>query len=617
MFRQLATRIVRRVLHRSAVRTASFASDYVQGAAATLKRSHLCGQLRETDADRDVELAGWLASPRMLGGLGFAPLRDNTGFTQLVFGAEILDQVRDLPNEAVVAVSGKVKPRPAAQVRTDIGTGSIEVLVTSIRRLNNTDPLPFPLVGAPPSEEVRLQHRYIDLRRPVMQHMLKKRSEAVHAARQWLQEQSFFEIETPLLFRATPEGAREFIVPTRTPDRFYALPQSPQQFKQMLMAGGVMKYYQVARCFRDEGSRKDRQPEFSQLDMEMAFATAADVQHAIEGSLAAIFRVAADVHLPTPFRHMKFSEALSRYGSDKPDLRFELPLCSMKSLAAESGVQSLVDGAATADNDVVVLRAPGFSASSAALSSVLKAGTVANCKTLLWKLSAQGEWSGAGAKYVTRGFRSDLAQRAQVVPGDALIVISGPQRAAQQAGGAARLELASIMRSLKQLPEVREHACLWVDDFPLFEPSADHGLQSTHHPFTAPLYEDISLLETAPLSVRGQHYDVVIDGVELGGGSVRIHDARLQSDVFKMLGIQAAEQTFGHLLNALRSGCPPHAGCAIGLDRALSVALQTPSIRDVIAFPKTTSGQDLLTGAPTALHQAALDEYHIKVSGKT
>jgi aspartyl-tRNA synthetase len=571
-------------------------------------RTHWCGELGAQDIGAEVRLCGWLDRRREHGEhLAFVDLRDHTGVVQCV-----VDGASDLRAEYVLAVTGTVRARPAGTVNPTLATGEVEVGDCRVEVLAAAEPPPFPITDRIDAEEVvRLRHRYLDLRRPVMQRRLRLRAVVTAAIRRAMEGAGFVEVETPLLVASTPEGARDFVVPSRLqPGNFYALPQSPQLFKQLLMVGGVDRYYQIARCLRDEDPRADRQFEFTQLDAEASFVGAEDVIGVISEVVLAAIGAAASSGLvagqaPTAIGRMTWQEAQDRYGTDKPDTRFGLELVDLTPVFAGTAFRAFQSAA------VKGIRVPGgATATRAALDRLTERARSAGAAGLVWaRVGEDGALDSPVAKFLSDEEQAALTTTLGAVGGDLLLVVAGARAVANRALGAVRLAVA---------PEVvgDDRQLWWVTDFPLFE-ALDAGGRPipAHHPFTMPHPDDLGLLESDPLAVRSQAYDLVLNGWELGSGSVRIHRSDLQQRIFDFLGIapEAARARFGFLLDAFRHGAPPHAGFAFGIDRLVALLAGEENIREVIAFPKTQSGADPLTGAPNALEPAQLAELGLRV----
>lgn len=570
-----------------------------------------CGSLRGKDAGRRVTLAGWVHRLRDLGGLTFVDLRDASGIVQLVF--RDLPAARKLSREDVIRIQGSVARREATN--PDLPTGEVEVVVERLEVLSRSKPLPFPVDADEPraSEETRLRFRFLDLRREKMQRNLRLRHKVSLAIRNYLNGQGFIEVETPYLTRSTPEGARDFLVPARLePGKFYALPQSPQLFKQTLVISGVERYFQIVRCFRDEDLRADRQPEFTQLDLEMGFLEDPDeLFSVIEGLVAHIFREAIGVELDVPFPRIPYAEAMLRYGTDKPDLRFGMEIADLSDLFRDCDFR-VFTGAVAEGGVVRALPVPGAAGKSRSeLKKLEERAKGLSLGGLAWaKFTPEGVNSPI-AKFTSEELLRRAAEEAGAGKGDLLLLAAGPAEAAAEALGTLRLELAH------ELGLIRENAwaLAWITDFPLFKLDEEGRIASEHHPFTSPHPDDIPLLETEPLKVRARSYDLVIDGVEIASGSIRIHRRDLQERIFNLLGLseQEARKKFGFLLRALEYGAPPHGGIAFGLDRLVMMLAGESSIREVIAFPKTASGTCLLTGAPAEVDPGQLAELPLEV----
>ncbi len=572
--------------------------------------------MRASDAGSRVRLCGWVGRRRDLGELIFLTLRDRSGVVQVVFDrarcpGEAVDAAGQARAEDVVEIEGEVVLRAEGQRHRDQPTGEVEVVASRLAFLSRSDTPPFVVEDRTnATEELRLQYRYLDLRRPVMQKNIILRDEIAFRIRQTLHERGFLEIETPMLTRSTPEGARDFLVPSRAHrGQWYALPQSPQLFKQILMISGFEKYYQLARCFRDEDLRADRQFEFTQIDLEMSFPTEEDVFDAVEAFLAAGFS-AAGIEASRPFRRLTYAEAMERYGTDRPDLRFDLPLTNLAEEASGSGFPPF-EKALSAGGTVRGLRAPaGAAFSRKKLDELAALAREHGAGGLVWIKRAGGEISSPARKSLPEGVLARLLEKARVEDGDLLLIVADREKAAFAALAALR---GAVARESKLVDESRYAFC-WITEFPLLDfDEASGQWVPMNHPFTAPREEDLPLLETEPRRVRARAYDVVVNGWELGSGSIRIHRADVQERVFRRLGISEAEgrERFGFLLDALRYGAPPHGGIALGLDRICAIAAGASSLREVIAFPKTTSGICLMTRAPARVPRQQLEELGI------
>mgnify|MGYP000070696139 CR=1 FL=1 len=583
-------------------------------------RSHHCGELSLPQVDQTVTLAGWVASRRDHGGVIFIDIRDRYGLTQIVFDSEenaqlhaIADRLR---NEYVISITGTVSARPDESKNPHIPTGSIEIRAKTLELLNEAIPLPFSIEDeAQASESLRLEYRYLDLRRPRMQQLLQLRSQVSHLTRQYLHEKQFIEVETPILTKSTPEGARDYLVPSRVnPGDFFALPQSPQLFKQILMIGGLDRYFQIARCFRDEDLRLDRQPEFTQIDLEMSFVDREDIIQLIEDLIRLIFKETKQIDLPSPFPRLSFEEAMSRYGTDKPDLRFDLPLQDLCQFATACDFQ-VFRRAIESQGMVKALVIPkGASFTRNRIDNLIETAKEFGAKGLAWvKISEDGQLDSSIAKFLnTEDLRNALPS---ANPGDLLVFVADQASVVHQVLGRLRLLLGEEL----QLVDRTQWKPLWVIDFPMFEyDEASQRHVALHHPFTAPHTEDIPLLDSQPLLAKTLAYDLVLNGFELGGGSIRIHSPSMQEKVFDLLKISKdeAREKFGFLLNALESGAPPHGGIALGLDRLMMLLGQTESIRDTIPFPKTQKAQCLMTHAPSSVDSGQLQELSIRTTAK-
>jgi len=593
-----------------------------------MKRTHHCNELRPAHIGQPVTLSGWVHSRRDLGGLIFIDVRDREGRTQTVFDPsnlpkELFERAAWLRSECVVAISGAVRQRPAGSSNPKIATGAVEVAATDLEVLNMAEVLPFPVddpeVASKVNEELRLQYRYLDLRRPEMARNIRLRSRVATATRVFLEEQGFLEVETPTLFKSTPEGAREFLVPSRTnPGKFYALPQSPQQFKQILMVAGVEKYFQLARCYRDEDLRADRQPEFTQIDIEMSFIDRDDIYGLIENLLRRIWKVALDADLATPFTKMSFSEALNRFGTDKPDTRFGLELADFTDEFRASAFK-VFSGAVASGGVVKALNAKGLAgATQGQIEAMTEFAKGFGAKGLAYIKVENGEWKSPIVKFFNDAEKAALKNKLAIEEGDLILFAADQWLIACEILGRIRLYCAEVLKGQGKLAiDPNRFEFLWVVDFPLLSFDKEQNRwYSSHHPFTAPVVEDIPLLASNPKKVRGQHYDVVVNGVELGGGSIRIHQPEVQKMVFEQVLQIPPEETrlrFGYLLEAFRYGAPPHGGIALGFDRLNAILCGTPSIRDVIAFPKTAKGADLMTDSPSSVSDRQLRDLHIEM----
>jgi len=581
----------------------------------SLARTHTCGALRSSDVGASVVLLGWVHRIRDLGALVFLDVRDRHGLTQVVIEQNdpLLDKAKRLRSEFVVAVFGTVERRSAETVNTAVPTGEVEVRVSDLRVLNEARTPPFSIAeDQNVSEETRLRYRYLDLRRPTLQHNIGLRHRITMALRRYFDDQGFYDIETPILTKSTPEGARDFLVPSRVhPGEFYALPQSPQIFKQILMIAGFDRYVQIARCFRDEALRADRQLEFTQVDLEMAFATPSLVFEIVEGALAACFREIG-VEISRPFRRMPYAEAMAKYGSDKPDLRFGLEIQDFGPLFTDSPF-GIFREAVAHGGTVRGLVIPGAgSYSRRELDGLVEQARQLGAAGLIY---ARHTADGVQCSVKAVGDESTRAVLAQsgTTPNDLLVLASGAPDAVSKLLGQLRLQVA---KQANLIPEGKWEL-LWVTDFPLFDWNADENRwDSVNHPFTAPREEDLARLESDPGSVLAKAYDVILNGWELGGGSIRIHDRETQATVFRLLGLsdEDARHRFGFFLESLEYGTPPHGGLALGLDRICALLAGETSIREVIPFPKTTQAVDLMCDAPSTVDPRQLRELSIRVT---
>ncbi|MGB9430256.1 MAG: aspartate--tRNA ligase [Gammaproteobacteria bacterium] len=584
-------------------------------------RTHYCGQVNESLLDKEVTLAGWVHRRRDHGGVIFVDLRDREGLVQVVFDpdrAAMFADAEHLRSEFVVSVKGKVRHRPKGTENPNLPSGKVEVLALEMQILNRAETPPFMLDEEDVNEERRLQYRYVDLRRPVMQQRLRLRHRITSALRRYLDGQGFVDVETPILTKPTPEGARDYLVPSRThPGRFFALPQSPQLFKQLLMMSGLDRYYQIARCFRDEDLRADRQPEFTQLDIETSFLSEDQVMRITEGMIRHTFKEVLDVELPDPFPRLPYDEAMRRYGSDKPDLRIALELVDVADLVKDCEFKVFAGPANAKDGRVAALRLPK--------GGELARSEIDDCTAFVARYGAKGlayikvndtAKGRDGLQSPIIKFLSDAAlegilQRTGAQNNDVIFFGADKTKIVNDALGALRLKLGQDRGLAKD-----EWAPLWVVEFPMFErDEKDQHWIFLHHPFTSPKVDDISAMEKDPGGIRARAYDMVLNGTELGGGSIRIHNQDMQAAVFRMLGISDAEarDKFGFLLDALKSGCPPHGGIALGMDRLVMHMAGAPNIREVIAFPKTQTAWDPLTDAPGNASEEQLKELHIRL----
>ncbi|MFA6409313.1 MAG: aspartate--tRNA ligase [Gammaproteobacteria bacterium] len=584
-------------------------------------RSHYCGDIEENLIGKEVRLCGWVHRVRDLGGIIFFDLRDRAGLVQVVIDPEnkpLAEIGRNLHNEYVLDITGIVRARPEGIVNLEMKTGKVEVLASKIDIINRAEALPFQINEKQNvSDEMRLRYRYLDLRRPEIMQNFILRAKIVQEIHRFLSGQGFIEVETPILTKSTPEGARDYLVPSRVhKGQFYALPQSPQIFKQLLMVAGFDRYYQIARCFRDEDLRADRQPEFTQLDVEMSFATARDIQDVHENLMRHIFRELLQVELPNPFPRLTYAEAMSRYGSDKPDLRFGCEFIEVKDLFKDNALVAFAEAAASTEKRIVALCVPGGSTLSrknidAYVELVGKQGLkgLGFLKVNDKAIGLAGLQSSL-LKFMTEDLAQKILERTKAQNGDLLFFAAGDSNIVNVAMGVLRLKIAEDLN----LIDATKWSPLWVVDFPLFG-EVEGGFTSMHHPFTAPIDEDPERLEQAPGEALAQAYDLVLNGTELGGGSIRICNEKLQSAVFKILGMstETAYAQFGHLLNAFKYGYPRHGGIAFGLDRIAMLMVGADSLRDVIAFPKTQSAQCPLTDAPSLVSAEQCKELGISV----
>lgn len=572
-------------------------------------------------------MEGWVHSNRDLGGVIFIDIRDREGRTQTVFDPsdlsdEIFKVAEAARSESVIRVTGTVRARPDDTANTKIATGEVEVLANGIEMLNQAEVLPFqiddPEASAKVHEDHRLRHRYLDLRRPEMINNLKVRSKVATATRVFMEEQGFLEIETPTLFKSTPEGAREFIVPSRLhPGKFYALPQSPQQYKQILMVGGVEKYFQLARCYRDEDLRADRQPEFTQIDIEMSFIDREDIYALIEGLLKRVWKTALDIDIPTPFKRMSFEDVMNQYGIDKPDTRFGMELADFTEDFRESKFKvfkSVIEKGGV----VKAINARGYAdVTQGQMETMTRVAQEHGAKGLAYIKVENGEWKSPIVKFFSDAEKEALSTKLEIQEGDLILFAADEWLNACEILGLIRNYCREILESRGKLTiDKNRFDFLWVIEFPLLAFDKEmNRWYSSHHPFTAPVEADSDKLTSDPKSVRGQHYDMVVNGVELGGGSIRIHQRELQQKVFKdvlQLPDEVIKERFGYMLEAFKYGAPPHGGIALGFDRLIAMLCGVSSIREVIAFPKTAKGADLMAESPAEVDPKQLRELYIQ-----
>ena len=585
----------------------------------TMYRNHTCGELRLSDAGKEVTLAGWVQRTRKMGGMTFVDLRDRYGITQLVFNeavnAELNERANRLGREFVIQVKGVVNER--SNKNKNLPTGEVEIVVSELNVLNASLTPPFTIEDdTDGGDDLRMKYRYLDIRRAAVRKNLELRHRMTMEVRHYLDQQGFLEVETPMLIGSTPEGARDFVVPSRmNPGQFYALPQSPQTLKQLLMVAGMDRYFQIVKCFRDEDLRADRQPEFTQIDCEMSFVEQEDIIELFEGMAKHLFKVIRNVEFNEPFQRMTWADAMKYYGSDKPDLRFGMRFVELMDVLKGYGF-SVFDNAAYIGGISAEGAATYTRKQLDALTEYVKKPQIGAKGMVYARVEADGNVKSSVDKFYSQDVLQKMKEAFGAKPGDLILILSGDD----------------VMKTRKQLCELRlkvaeqlglrdknKFACLWVIDFPMFEWSEEEGrLMAMHHPFTHPKDEDIPLLDTKPEAVRADAYDMVINGIEVGGGSIRIHDQELQAKMFEILGFtpERAQAQFGFLMNAFKFGAPPHGGLAYGLDRWVSIFAGLDSIRDCIAFPKNNSGRDVMLDAPAALDQSQLDELQLALDLK-
>lgn len=582
------------------------------------KRTVTCGELRKEQEGKTVTLTGWVDKRRDLGKLIFIDMRDRYGKTQIVFSPErnqgAYETAGTLRSEYVISATGIVKLRVGDNINPDMPTGNVEVEAHEIEILNKSETPPIPLdEHGEVNEDLRLKYRYLDLRRSALQNNLAMRHKAYQVARQYFDQNGFLEIETPLLMKSTPEGARDYLVPSRIHHgKFYALPQSPQTYKQILMVSGFDRYFQIVKCFRDEDLRADRQPEFTQIDVEMSFADEDDVQGITEGAISTIFKNVLNTDIKTPFKKLSYKEAMERFGSDKPDTRFGIEITDCSEIAGRSGFRVFSD---TVKNNGVVacISVPGIASYTRnQLDGLTDFAKTLGAGGLVYIRVNQDKNDCSASKFITADETNEIVSKCGSKQGDLVLIISGSWQKALTILGALRLEMAG---RLKLIPDGKWNF-LWITDFPLLEFSEEEKrFVAVHHPFTAPNPEDIALLDTEPGKARARAYDLVLNGNEVAGGSIRIHTQEIQNKMFGLMGIgsEEAQKKFGFLLDAFKYGAPPHGGIAFGFDRLLMLMTGSKSIRDVIAFPKTTSAMSLMDDSPSSVDQKQLDELHLKI----
>ncbi len=579
-------------------------------------RNRTCGELRITDCGTEVTLSGWVQRTRKMGGMTFVDIRDRYGITQVVFNNEVNEELcnnaNKLGREYVVQISGTVSERSSKN--TNIPTGEIEIIASSLKVLNKSEVPPFTIEdNTDGGDDIRMKYRYLDLRRPEVKKNIELRHKMAFEIRRYLDAENFLEIETPILVKSTPEGARDFIVPSRmNPGEFYALPQSPQIFKQLLMVSGFDRYFQIAKCFRDEDLRADRQPEFTQIDCEMSYVEQEEVIQMFEGLVKHIFKYVKGIEFNEPFQRMTWHDAMKYYGSDKPDVRFDMKFVDITDLVKGKGFVVMDDAESTIG--ICAKGCAGYTRKQTdELTDFVKRPQI-GAKGLVWvKIDEQGEIKSSVGKFFTDEQIKEWAERMGATNSDLMLIMSGDTMKTRKALCELRLEMGNRLG----LRDKNVFAPLWVVDFPLFEWDEEtQRYYAMHHPFTSPNPEDIAMLDTDPGKVRATAYDIVVNGTELGGGSIRIHDSELQDKMFELLGFtkEKAQEQFGFLMSAFKYGAPPHGGLALGFDRFVSILAGLDSIRDVIAFPKNNSGRDVMNESPSPIDQAQLDELNLAIT---